>query len=392
MVGRNMRSFLSLLCVGAIVAVGCVLAGASVGYAMDNTITPSIGVIEQYNDNVLFERTNQTDDFITTIHPGLAFMHESEITEINAILESNLNYYAKESDLNDQSYRGALKLDSRFLERWRFDTSGEYVRDSTLESQLLETGRVFDRDDRNQFEGDLRGTFKASELTSISLRYRYRQVEYESDDNVNFNVDTVSLNLSRNLKNEIDSINWYGGYSYNESREREIDSYNTGLGWRRELTDIYSIMVSGGYRTSKSLNIRREENTSDGLIFNIQLSRRGETYRASIGYRRGLTNAASGEYLEFDRIYGRVQRNLSERSQIRLIGRIVLSRDDSDIASDNNRFFQIEPSYGFNVTENSVVSLGYRFSHDYEDNREDGESADRNVVWISYKANFPKTF
>jgi hypothetical protein len=359
-------------------------------FALDNTIVPSIHVAEKYNDNILFERSDQKDDFITTIHPRIGFFHESEITNLQTILESYLNYYAKEKELNDQSYRGELALHSKFLERWNFGAKGEYVRDTTLESQLLETGRVFNRDDRDQFTVDLRGGCNITELSSISVDYKYRQVEYKSDENVNFNDDTITVGLGRRLKNQIDFINIFGRYGYNESREREIDTYNFGVGWQRELTDIYSIKASGGYRISKTLTIDREEKNTDGLTFDIGLSRQGETYNASIGYRRGLTNAASGEYLEYDRIYGSVQRRLSERSKIRLNGSIVFSRDDSDIAVDNNRYFQVEPQYAYNVTENSEFSLGYRYSQDYDDGRDDKKSTDRSVIWIDFRVSFPQ--
>lgn len=385
-----MRPFFSFLCIGVLITIGCILNCAGIAFALDNTLVPSIAVIEQYNDNVLFSHTDAVDDFITTINPSLGFLHESEITNLTTIIESDLNYYAKETDLNDQSYRGELELDSQFLERWQFQAGGEYVRDTTLESQLLETGRVFQRDDRNQFDGDLRGTFKVTELSSISLRYLYRQVEYDSDVNENYNVDTITLSVGKQLKNQIDIINVYGGYSYNESRQREIDTYNGGLGWSRELTDVYRIRMSAGYRSSKTKTITLDEESSDGATFDINLFRRGEVYEALVGYRRGLTNAASGEQLEVDRIYGHFQRNLSERSQVRVDGRYVLSRNDSNIVSSDGRFFQVEPSYSYRVTENSVLKLAYRYSHDYDDGLEDEKSADRNVVWISYRIKFPQ--
>lgn len=390
--GRNMRRFQSVFCCGALVVIGVILCDGFSAFAFDNTVVPFIEVTEKYNDNVLFQRIEKEDDFITTIHPGLRFQHDSEISKIDTVLESYLNYYAKEADLNEQHYRGMIDLDSRFLERWQFKANAEYIRDTTLESQLLETGRVFERDDRNQFESDLRGIFKVTELSSVSLRYRYRQVEYESDDNVNFNVDAVNLSILRKLRNQVDTINLYGGYSYNESENREIDTYNTGLGWSRELTDVYRIRMSGGYRTSKTLTIDREEESSDGFTVDINLFRKGEIYEALIGYRRGLTNAASGEYLEVDRIYGHLQRHLSERSWVRVDGRVVFSRQDSDIAADNSRFFQVAPRLGYRVTENSVFSVGYSYSHDYDDEQEDEKSADRNVVFISFRVDFPKKF
>jgi hypothetical protein len=385
-----MRRFLSALSCGALISIVVLFGLGFSALASDNTIVPSIGITEQYNDNILFQRVDEEDDFITTVHPKLDFQHESEIIKMETVLESYLNYYIKETDLNDQHYRGMIDLDSSFLERWRFKANGEFVRDTTLESQLMETGRVYDRDDRNQFEGDLRGIFKVTELSSVSLRYRYRQVEYESDTNVDFNVDTVNLSILRKLKNQVDTINLYGGYSYNESREREIDTYNIGLGWSRELTDVYRIRMSGGYRTSKTLNIDREEESSDGFTVDINLFRRGEIYEALIGYRRGLTNAASGEYLEFDRFYGHFQRHLSERSTVRVDGLVVFSRDDSDITAENSRFFQIAPRLSYRVTENSVLSFGYRYSHDYDDEQEDEKSADRNVVFIDFRVDFPK--
>jgi hypothetical protein len=140
------------------------------------------------------------------------------------------------------------------------------------------------------------------------------------------------------------------------------------------------------------LDINRDEESTDGFTFDINLFRKGEIHESLFGYQRTLTNAATGEQLEVDRLYGRFQRNLSERSQVSIEGRYVLSRDDSDILSSNSRFFQIEPSFSYQVTEHSVVRLGYRYSQDYDDEQEDDKSADRNVVWISYRINFPQKF
>ena len=62
--------------------------------AQDVTLIPSINVRGEYNDNILFTRTNEKDDFLTTISPAFTLDHSTELLNLEAKAVVDLLRYA----------------------------------------------------------------------------------------------------------------------------------------------------------------------------------------------------------------------------------------------------------------------------------------------------------
>ena len=94
-----------------LVIVGMMMCIVENAFADEFKLTPSLAVKEEYNDNVLYTRTNVQSDFITTISPGLALRDRTERMDIYLSGRLDRRLYSSQTDLNatDQYYQGAGK-------------------------------------------------------------------------------------------------------------------------------------------------------------------------------------------------------------------------------------------------------------------------------------------
>jgi uncharacterized protein (PEP-CTERM system associated) len=63
-------------------------------------ITPSLGLREVFNDNVLETSTNRQWDLISTVTPGIAIYGDTPNTQVRLNYQPSLLYYARETSLN----------------------------------------------------------------------------------------------------------------------------------------------------------------------------------------------------------------------------------------------------------------------------------------------------
>ena len=61
-------------------------------------LTPSIGVREEYNDNIFLAPTNKKDDFITSISPSINLSYTASIVALSLDVGPNFRFYAKNPD------------------------------------------------------------------------------------------------------------------------------------------------------------------------------------------------------------------------------------------------------------------------------------------------------
>jgi hypothetical protein len=358
--------------------------------AAEVTTVPSLTLQELYDSNIYFARQDEKDDFITRAKPALDLGLRGEVSKLTSTLEGDFLYYAQETDLNDFRYNGNVEIDSKFSELWEFFGSAQYRKDTTLDSQLEETGRVVNLEDRHRYDYSAGLGFDMTELSQLRAWYQYRQVNYDSDTLVDYNVDTFNLLFNKNLKNEIDSFNVLTSYSLGENDINETDTYHVNLGWRRKLSETFNVHVMGGYRWSDTKTVRKDTRQTEGFVADVDISRKGEIYTINLGYRRNLSTGSEGQNLVVDRIYGTIDRVLSERSSLAIKGQLLFTKNDMETNPEESRYYRIGPSFNYHLTENHVLSLSYTFEQEYDKALEDNKDRDKHIAAISVRFAFPK--
>jgi hypothetical protein len=78
------------------------------------TITPTLGVTGEYNDNVFQDNDNRVDDFIIAFTPGIAVTIETPIYRLLGSYSFTAEIYADNTELNDAFARHDLQLEGEY--------------------------------------------------------------------------------------------------------------------------------------------------------------------------------------------------------------------------------------------------------------------------------------
>jgi hypothetical protein len=370
-------------------------------WSADTMFTPSLGLTGQFDDNVSFSRGGEKDeDFLYRIQPAATYDYATEINKLKA--EANFDYrnYIDNSDYNTLDFTVGLEGDSNFTELLTLFGDLNYIKDNTLESQLLETGRVQAREDRQRY--DLRGGLylNVTELIRVGGDYQYRQTEYDSEFTEDYDDYTASFLYNQQLRNQLDSLLFRGSYAYRDVRTDQTNTYRATLGWTRDFSKTFSITGSFGGRYTEQYtydsNSVREKNETTGFVADVRFFKQTDAMRTELRYKRDqVYSAARGESeggaREVDNFSLGFDRNLTLRLKAGIDLNLYLTRNLNKKKEEDSQFYEIRPTITYNLTEYHRLSLIYAFQYEYDDAEDEGEEdADRNRVTLNLTFNFPR--
>ena len=114
----------------------------SVALSAEGSLLTSVGLRQEYNDNIFYTASNKTDDFISSVTPALNFTYATEILNLSALAAWDGWLYWDNSDQNRLNQQYGLNVGYRMTERWSVSANGLYIFDSVQDSQLDETGSI----------------------------------------------------------------------------------------------------------------------------------------------------------------------------------------------------------------------------------------------------------
>jgi len=107
---------------------------------------PHISVQEEYNDNINLTGTNEEDDFITTVKPGLKYSNMDSVSGIDLDYTAGFVFYDSDSDKNYVSHNGLLNLKYLTKEHFNF-----YFKDSFIRSDDPREREYFTLTEENKY-------------------------------------------------------------------------------------------------------------------------------------------------------------------------------------------------------------------------------------------------
>jgi predicted porin len=222
-------------------------------YASEFSILPSIGVSEEYNDNVL-ENNDKKSDFITRLMPGIAFGYSAPFWDWDLAYFYDYRYYALGSQKNDDTHNlttnGVLRLINDFMFLGVNDTysrvSLNIARDRTQESLFQ------DQSDSNTFTASPYFLFHPAPKVTIRTGYRYINVYFKDPagidrrDHVGFMEATYAFSPKLNLTAD---------YIYtHENSVNPYNRHNPDIGFRYTFKERSFIFGQVGYTWFSSIN------------------------------------------------------------------------------------------------------------------------------------------
>lgn len=365
-----------------------------IAVAKDVTVTPSIALRGEYDDNVYFTTTDEISDYLAIISPALTFDYASELINLEAVGIVDVLRYLDENDINTENQRYTINGGYRFMERWALSGNFSYIKDTTLDSELDEVGIVYVREDRERFNAGAGLSYQVSELSDMGVNYAYSKTDYDEIGLEEYNTNNVSLSYNRKFNDGIDVFTISPSFERWNLDVSDVDGYRLNFGWTHLPSETYRLEVFlGGRYTVQNFEDDRDTTGNWGGLADINLRKRTETHSLLIGagtdiYLRPDTDELSQVY----KIYCNLTRRVTERFSAGVNSRLSLNQpDDADAVNDKEIwYFTVIPSLSYSLTEKHSLQLSYSYQHIYDKNLENDRRYDRNRVWLSLNFNFPK--
>ena len=217
-------------------------------------IQPRFSLEEKYSDNINLSASNEEEDWITTVEPGISLLYNGR--SIDATVDYSLSYkfYKNNSENNQDEFKdiqraaaSALFFSGRpFTLRISENISRETLdeRDAfSDENDLVNKTTVYNLQVSPQYRLQLMPTF------SLVLGYDYNRTDYVDSRGNDSEDHSGRVSLIKQLSSNTEiSVNYtYKVYQSDDDEEEEHDEHSYTLGLNQQLGSRTSLAVEGGY-------------------------------------------------------------------------------------------------------------------------------------------------
>jgi len=380
--------------------------------AGEMTVVPSIDITAGYDDNVYYTRTEKESDYTTTVKPGFELNYKSELYTLRSRGYVDLIRYLDNSNLDRENYYGLLDGDVSLTERMRLKGKFSFLNDTTLDSQLDETGIVTTRTDRKRYDGGGELTYRVTERSNAGISYNRQAVRYGSELYNDYDYDYVGLIYGHSFNNGLDQLTVNPYYGDWRSDISSVDNYGLSLGILHTFSETLTLEGSVGLRytdTERSYKrgeiifdpdtgtfrvVEKEEKKKDsdwGGTANIQLKKTWIRSSLTAGYSHELTYSSSdgnAEPVNVDRIFCSVEHKITSRFRAGLAGSFYITKSESEFGDRDTRYISLTPSLDYEIARNYSLRLAYSYSRETDRTLDDSPDYERNRVWLTFSARF----
>lgn len=381
--------------------------------AGDATLLPQLSVRGEYDDNVLFSRVQEIDDYLLVVTPDLSLDYRTEKGSVNAGAAVDVLRYAQNDSLDrtNQRYRasGAYALTELFQARG----NASYVNDTSLDSQLEETGIVTLRQQRENYGLGAGLSYRLSGVSDMGVNVAFSRIEFDGPS-LDYDDYSIVFQYNRLLTNGRSVFTVQPYYDHYESDASRVDNYGLSFGFAHNFSETLSLNAFLGVRYTEveyrfvvqevvfdpsllpffpfRLVFREVEEADSNWngVGDISISKRGETRSFTVGYKHDLGYSSSGDPLEVYRLYGSFNQSVTARLRFGLYASAYRSKSEGRISQTDSKYFDFSSTVSYRLTERHVLQTGYRYSASWEDRLDQDDRSDRNIVWVSVSMVFPQ--
>jgi hypothetical protein len=378
-------------------------------HAGETTFVPALSLGARYDNNVLFDRTIVIDDYSSVVHPSLALNHKTERTDLNLGADVKFVNYLDETDLDNTKQVYEFNVNSQLSERLSGQAEARYIRDTLLDSELEETGVVYNQEDRERINTQGGVNYSLSQKSRLGALYSFTYTDYEEETRADRNDHSVGVTYSRFFNDGLDSLSVSPRYRYilladykdsgdNTVKGSEAHNFSLNIGWTHKSSEVGTIRLFLGGRYTEERPADDGNGTDDekrdysGVVADFSYTIKDEISNLRIGYRRDINYDADNDLREVDRLYAYYHYLLTERSRAGIDANIYLTRTENQDSDDSDtRYLDIQPKISYSLTEQHYLQLAFRYSLQYDDTEED-ETIDRSQLLLAVVFRFPQKY
>ncbi len=394
------------------VAIGLLLAGStSFAGGAEWKIQPTLGFAAEYNDNIRLSTDNEVSSAVGIFSPGSVFSVETPTSGASGELRFDFRRYEADSNLDDNNSRFSLRT-HHDLERSRLGLDLDFIKDTTLDSQLEATGVVLGRVKRQTIDASPNWTWSFDERTRLTARYTYSDVEYKNAGQsgfVNYTLNSGRLSLTRALSERTTATVELS--RTRSDNDNDVKSTNTNLqaGAEHRFSETLSATLFAGVRRTEVdysqtsfipifsggtiigfVPLSQGVSNSDlGYVFSGSVTKTFLRGEISFSASRDISNNINGTPIEVDRFGWTNLYRFSETLSGNLNLAFYNSQTNNSVSTNLNRdYYTIEPRINWQFEQFWTLSGSYRYRKQTYDNTDD--DAVQNAAYLTLTYQWPR--
>ena len=393
----------------AIVILSCILAATGVP-AAESKLIPEISIKQTYNNNIDFSTTEEKNDLILTVTPILKWNSQTESTVITANAEMDVIRYGKEHNFDRVNHQYSLGYDFRATELLGLNLNSSLIKDTTLETEMEETGLVFKRTKRDFYHINPGLYWYMGEKTRLNLTCAYTRAEYGASRYSDYDIYDGTLELVHTLSEEGATVFAQGGYTYSDYETSDVDNYRFYFGLSYPFTQKLKLTAWAGARYTKSeyevtewefvywpgtsvikdyrLVKKTESDKNWGGLGYLALTRAFTDGSVSVGINRDINSSGLGETIVRDRATLDIYYRFTQFMTGRFNSSLSISKSESKYRDTDQELYYLRPSLSWQITERFQAELSYQYSK-IEYKKSDTHT-DRNIILLRFRIHWKK--
>ncbi|HEU4370465.1 MAG TPA: hypothetical protein VFV05_19765 [Methylomirabilota bacterium] len=361
------------------------------------TLTPSITITEEFNDNIFIDNNRREWDFITGFTPGLAITFEDATRRLNLAYSFTAEVFARETDeshaFDRQSFVGeaAWRVDPR-LTLTLADTFAFSTDTNQVAAEGVSTGR--DRAWSNTLTGGAAWQF--DRLTGLRGGLGWTVERFDNSEARDSDVYRADVALDRRLTARLTgSVGYEFAYFDIDREERTtVHTPRGGVAWEATPTITLSLNAGPAFELKEDRGTRVTPAVAAGYRQRLPIGAWGLSYDRSIGTAGGLGGTTDNQLISAFLDVTTLARGLTVQVTPRYA--IVESpRDDSiDVRS-----FTLGLHAIYRITPVIALVAGYQFFRQRSDSTVVttagtglATDADQNRVFVGIQFGYPIRF
>ncbi|MFQ5644761.1 MAG: hypothetical protein ACE5FQ_13845 [Thiogranum sp.] len=387
------------------------LLNAGVIHSAEWKIDPAIQFEAGYNDNVRLSIDDKVSSTQASLSPSAVFSVETPRSRLDGNLRFDFRRYEESSNLDENNVRFNVNSFRR-MERSQIGLNMGITKDTTLDSQLEDTGLVLGRVKRVRLNGGPNWAYNIDERTQASLSYNYSDVQYKNAGGtglVDFRIHSAQTSLQRILNERITAsttlsysqtdndndaesknINLQGGASY---RFSETLSASLFVGMRRTKTDFSQnslIPIFSGDTVIGFIPLTQDvSNSSSGYTFSSSIDKSFLRGKTGITASQNISNSTNGAPVQVTRLGWDNQYRFTETLTTSLSAEYYSSETENSVNTNLNRdYYVIRPGVAWKFRKFWRISGHYRYRKQTFNNT--GDAATQNVAYLTLTYDWPR--
>ena len=359
-------------------------------YGAEWSVTPILKSRGLYNTNRRLTTASHEGVFGLVTDIGAEFKVATEASDIAIQPMGTINRYSGNQQLDSDDIHLSLDANHR-LERATFSLQTNYDRESTLTSEINDTGLVQVQREVNLIGVDPSITYSFSDRNNVRLDYAYSEVAYDNAAGTGL-FDYTYQNFGTTYTHQLSEAQQvFGAINYAKfdvsGLQSTTDSYYARVGYYREFEGKLRLTLSGGgvlsdstfpvFAVAGNRVVALDQNTvSKGWIADITVEKDFEKTFLRATYSRSVNPSARGAQAQADEVKLRARHRISEvldatatvqylQSETQLaggFGSTSLNRDYVNaglaFAYRINRFWSLIGGYSFTYQKYQGASAG----------------------------------